>query len=199
MDPEKGVPKCGLAIMLGDKVADKIQDVGVDIQNAFLWIVLTTTTGLIGIVNLYALHKPKERGRIWCRMQNTLDPTIPWIVGGDCNFIERSKDRKGGTRFVPKEEDSWHVLRDIHLGVGDPWILKPEAIAGRTTSYTWRNKQALKPMMQHIDRFYVPLGWVNRVSRMEILARAVRSDHYPIRMDLGLSDKMPKEKESRVL
>lgn len=54
-------------------------------------------------------------------------------------------------------------------------------------------------MMQYIDRFYVSLGWVNRVFRMEIFVRAVRSDYYSIRMDLGLSDKMFKEKEFRVL
>lgn len=39
-----------------------------------------------------------------------------------------------------KEEDFWYVLRDIYLGVGDFWIFKSEAIAGRTIFYTWRNK-----------------------------------------------------------
>lgn len=111
-------------------------------------------------------------------MQEALDLSFPWIVGGD--------HRKGGTRFVHKEEESWHVLRDIHLGVGDPWILKPEAIPKNFVHYTWRNKQLQKPIWQRIDSFYVPLGWINRVSRVEVLTTAVRSDHYPIRMDLGL-------------
>lgn len=95
-----------------------------------------------------------------------------------------------------KEEESWHILRDIHLGVGDPWILQLEAIPKGSAYYTWRNKQIQKPMWQRIDRFYVPLGWINRVSRVEILSRAVRSDHYPIRMDIGLSDQMQKESRS---
>lgn len=50
---------------------------------------------MVGFANVYALHSPSEQGQLWDRMQNGLEPSIPWIIGVDFNFVERRQDKKG--------------------------------------------------------------------------------------------------------
>lgn len=38
------------------------------------------------------------------RFLETVDLSIPWTIGGDHNFVERRKDKKGGLDCVHAEE-----------------------------------------------------------------------------------------------
>lgn len=72
----------------------------------------------MGVANVYAGHSPAKRGRIWRRMMASLDSSLPWIKGGDWNFVERRQDKQGGLRFRHKEEDIWMEARDMEWGLG---------------------------------------------------------------------------------
>lgn len=118
--PVENTAMGGLAILIGHRYVDKILDTGVDKENTFLGVKVATHAGVVGIVNTYALHKPHERARIWQRMHQVLEPGIAWMVAGDLNFVERQKDKKGGPCFVVREDESWFLLKDMYLGLGDP-------------------------------------------------------------------------------
>lgn len=96
---EGGLSRGGLAIFVGERFADKVLDAGVDRKNEFMWITVAIEVGQLGVTNIYGAHSPKKRARIWRRMLATLDTLFPWIFGGDWNFVERQKDKQGGTRF----------------------------------------------------------------------------------------------------
>lgn len=82
------MPKGGLGLFVGDRFAEKILDAGVDSENSYLWVVVATETGKLGVADVYTLHSPSERARIWRRMIEELDTSFPWIIGGDFNFVE---------------------------------------------------------------------------------------------------------------
>lgn len=119
-------------------------------------------------------------------MVAALDSSFPSIFGGDWNFIERRKDKQGGTQFAHKEEDSWTEAIDMEWGVEDPWILKPRSVTKGSPEFTWQNKREKQPVWQRLDRFYIPVQWMSRVRRMTIQTGAFRSDHFPLTMDLAL-------------
>lgn len=109
---------------------------------------------------------------------------LPWILGGDWNFVELRADKQGGLRFSHKEEDMWLEMRDMELAVGDPWGLKPQCIHKGSPHHTWQNKCKAKPLWQRLDRFYLPVQWMPRVKKVEIQVGAYKSDHLPVTLDL---------------
>lgn len=161
-------------------------DAGVDRKNAYLWLKVATEVGIMGVANIYTGHSPAKRAKIWNRMIAEIDCALPWILGGDWNFVERRADKQGGLRFSHKEEDVWLEMRDMELFVGDPWVLKPQCIPRASTHYTWQNKCKAQPIWQQLDRFYLPVQWMPRVKRVEVQAGAYKSDHFPVAMELAL-------------
>lgn len=81
---------------------------------------LAIEAGTIGFVNVYAPQSPAEWAEVWQRMQDTLESGIPWFMAGDFNFVERRRDKTGGTKYMYREEEAWPELRGMVLGVGDP-------------------------------------------------------------------------------
>lgn len=75
----------------------------------------------------------------------------------------------------------------MEFGVGDPCVLKPQCIPTSSPSYTWRNKQELRPVWQRLDRFYVPTQWIPRVKRVEVHVGSFQFDHFPVTMEMRLS------------
>lgn len=155
---KKGMPIGGLAILVGDRFADKVVDAGVDKENAFLWLQVVSETGVIGLVNVYTLHSPQARAPIWGRMLETLDLLVPWTVDGDLNFVERQQDKKGGLKFRHGEENVWLELRDMELAVGDPWVLRPQCVPTQSPRFSWQNKDEDNPVWERLDWFYIPLA-----------------------------------------
>lgn len=189
--PCEGQGKGGLAILIGKRYEDKVLNWDIDKENAYIWLKLATPLGVFGIINVYALHKPEGRSRIWRRLQQALEPGIPWTIMGDMNFIERRKDRKGGTRFRYKEEEAWTDIRDVQLGLGDPWVLNPMARTARTVDFSWTNGCKKKPVWQRPDRAYIPLDWMPRVHSIEILDGNFESDHCPLILELAMNSAPP--------
>lgn len=57
---EDDIGKGGLAIFVCPRYADKVLSAGVDKKNAFLWIVVATETGPMGVVNVLRGTFPGE-------------------------------------------------------------------------------------------------------------------------------------------
>lgn len=172
---EGGNAKGGLAVLVGERYKGKVKDAGVDTTNGFLWVVLATTAGLIGIVNVYAPHTPGARARKWHRLVQAIDPEVPWVLGGDFNFVERRQDKKGGLRFRHKEEDFWMECRSVELGVADPWILRPTCVESKSPVYTCGTSKLLSLSGSGLTASMFPssgcIGWSSSRSMGEPSAR----------------------------
>lgn len=72
------------------------------------------------------------------------------------------------------------------LVVGDPWILNPTTRAPGSLDFSWCNKREEHTILSRIDRAYLPLDWIGRVRKMEILADSFQSDHYLFLVELIL-------------
>lgn len=60
--------------------------------------------------------------------------------------------------------------------------------------FTWSNKCKTHPILQHLDRFYVPMAWMTRVRSLEVVSGNFLSDHWPVRMEMGLTTQVQTEK-----
>lgn len=83
-----------------------------------------------------------------------------------------------------KEEEAWPILRDMLVGVADPWVLNKARITRASVPHSWTNRQAGSPVLLRHDRFYIPVEWMQRVCRAEIIVGNFKSDHFPMGMEV---------------
>jgi endonuclease/exonuclease/phosphatase family metal-dependent hydrolase len=113
--------------------------------------------------------------------------SAPSVVMGDLNsgsnLAPPQSPSKGHSRIVGRLADlglisAYHAFHNIEHG--------------RETHPTYRHQfKATQPW--HIDFCFVPVGWVDQLSRVEILDGddwRIKSDHHPLMIDFGARQKV---------
>lgn len=99
---------------------------GTDPEGRYIWVQIQTDTEVVGFCSIYAPCNLRERKRLWKRLQEHLNDSLRWTLGGDYNFIEDSADKLGGTfRAQTTVSMEWQETRDKVFRVVDPWVTNP--------------------------------------------------------------------------
>lgn len=116
---------------------------------------------------------------------------FPGCWRGISTLLNAVRTKAGGSRFVHEVEDKWPELRDLTLCVGDLWVLNKARVTRGSVPHSWDSGCRKAPILQQLDRLYVPVGWMHQVYRAEILSGNYKSDHFPVCLELQLSAHPP--------
>jgi hypothetical protein len=114
-------------------------------------------SGPLGLLNVYGPNEPRDRAALWESLANLVDPSRPWLVGGDFNMSLLGSDQLGGlpSDLVGVELDAWSMLSTL-LGLTE-YLLAPNA----SIRYTWDNHRlgvegeaTQARIFKRLDRFY---------------------------------------------
>lgn len=153
----------------------------------YQWAILDTKLGHVGLCNIYGPQSDRGRKELWERISQSLDLDVPWILGGDKNFVESAMDRLGVCQASQIScSAEWLHLRDHILQVEDPWDAVPAARWVDSLRYSRTNNQTGADLAcSRIDRFYVHHQFCSRIVEYGILPGVVTSDHAPILLNVA--------------
>lgn len=116
-----------------------------------------------------------ERRDLW-HIMRSLDPSIPWLVGGDFNIIQHPHERKGGG--TPK----LRAMEEFNQCISDCGLID----AGYERSeFTWTNNR----LWQRLDRVLYSQAWMDTFTniRVQHISRAC-SDHHALLVSVSLAN-----------
>jgi exonuclease III len=151
--------KGGTGMVLSERMATSITQHGVLYPGRAQYATFQLSTNLhIGILNVYGYSDTGPRAALWNHLAQVQLPEAKWILAGDFNNIEQSRDKQGGsskTSISRREMEAWNRLL-IRLGVRDAFRLKSFRKLSEKV-FTWSNGRNDETMIQtRIDRIYVP-------------------------------------------
>lgn len=151
--------KGGTGIVLSERVAASVTHHGILYPGRAQFVTLRLSSALhLGIINVYGFSHTGPRAMLWNHLANTPLPEAQWILAGDFNNIEHSRDKQGGssaTSINTRELEAWTQLL-ARLGVQDAFNLGA-FYRKSTKAFTWTNSHNDATMIQsRIDRIYVP-------------------------------------------
>lgn len=191
--------KGGVCLAFGPKIKSSIVQEGIMPSHRAVWACLENEkNGKIGILGLYAPNDACHKTTLWREIFRQLDFSYKWVILGDYNMIEHSRDQKGGTRSVVSrpEKRAWkHFLR--RMKVEDSFCYKVGHL-----KFSWDSKKQFchvpnvqsgplgDRILRRIDRIYVPDNLTNTkftASSSTILPGFAFSDHAPALLSLFLA------------
>jgi hypothetical protein len=113
--------------------------------------------GPLGLLNVHGPNETADRADLWDSLAQMLDPSRPWLVGGDFNMVTASINQQGGSPadLVRSEASAWSHLSST-LGLVEYLPLPNQAI-----QFTWDNHRQDDPssitpgrILKRLDRFY---------------------------------------------
>lgn len=70
---------------------------GIDLLHRCTWVTVLIQYRLTSFCSIHALNT--RSNSLWDWMASSL-PTIEWLLGGDFNMVEWSKDKNGGSNSI---------------------------------------------------------------------------------------------------
>ena len=162
----------GTGIVLAEHLIQSITNHGVLYPCRAQYITLQLSSQLdLGIINIYGFSKTGPRTMLWNHLAQSNLPEAHWILVGDFNNIEHSRDKQGGAsknKISNRKLEAWNRLL-TGLGVRDSFHVG--AFAKQSDkAFTWTNFRKDDTLIQsHIDRIYIPLQVELIGGTMEIL------------------------------
>jgi exonuclease III len=150
--------KGGTGMVLSERLATTITNHGVLYPGRAQYATFQLSPLLhLGIINVYGYNNTGPRAVLWNHLAQVELPEAKWILAGDFNNIEQTRDKQGGsskTSISPRELEAWNRLL-VRLGVRDAFRTR----AFRKLSdkaFTWTNGHIGNTMIQsRIDRIYI--------------------------------------------
>jgi exonuclease III len=181
----------GLATAVGPVLAPFVSSFQVTACGRALMVTLDgLPTGPLGLLNVYGPNDSQGRALLWETLCNTINPSRPWLVGGDFNMVSAPSDHSGGAQrlLAGREAFTWEAFQ-ASLGLVD---CRPAPLPA--VQYSWDNHR-LTPVgvtpslrvFKRLDRFYLSasLASVCTSPVLSILATHLLSDHSPVQIFLS--------------
>lgn len=156
---QSGRLKGGAGIVLSERLASLVTHHGILYPGRAQYVTFKLSSALhIGIINVYAFSHTGPRAMLWKHLATTPLSDVQWLIAGDFNNIEHTRDKQGGstkTSINTRELEAWTQLL-TRLGVQDAFNLGA-FFRKSHKAFTWTNSHKDKTMIQsRIDRIYVP-------------------------------------------
>jgi len=177
---EAGAGKGGVCMWISPNIQHMVAQSGSSRCGRAQWIRLQgTPAGDLSILNIYASTVVRERMELWAELLSTLPKDCKWILCGDWNFVENSKDKSSlcGKLVSPIESQVFNSLISA---------LCVEENFPRTNpiKFSWDNRrQDGARVLAQLDRIYsfqADGGQASPVAEYFIKGDSNHSDHLPV-------------------
>ena len=150
----------GTSIVIGEHLIQSVTNHGVLYPGRAQYITVQLSQQLhIGILNVYGFSETGPRAMLWNHLAQAKLPDAQWILMGDFNNIEHSRDKQGGnskSNISNRELEAWNRML-TRLGVRDSFHVGA-FVKQSTKTFPWTNFRKDATMIQsRIDRIYIPV------------------------------------------